>query len=1046
MKNFIRTPLYRPFDTVQVRAPLLPIEFYEALGSVPLSEHLRDPRIRAAVAVASGSLIARLEDENASAAARRSAEEKLLRYLTRASARPTPFGLFAGVALGRWAQTTNLELSRDPPRLCVRPDMDWLLRLVLELEKRPDIRKALRFHANPAAFVHSGRVYLDERVSHGQGVAEPRVSLRATNAVRELLALTAQQTPYETLIRHFTAAGRTREKIEAWIGELLGHTLLISELRPPLTAESPIRHAIAILKPVAAAAETVAALERFDEACRAWPRLNAADCNENLRAVHALAATASPISSDTPIQADMAWPLTGTSISRAVGEEAARALELLLRLAPSSGNYGPLETYRASFIARYGSEREVPLLELLDPNAGLGPPPAYSGEGAWGTGGQGAIARRNQRLFALACEALRELTPIVSLDDKALSDLEIWRPVPEDAAPSLDVYVFAIAASRAAIDAGEFKVAIGPNIGGGAAGRNLARFAHLLGKDAVEALGAMAQESAAAVPGALHAEIVYPPRKFRSANVAIRPPVQRYEIPLGAAPGVARENTISPADLLAGVADGRFYLRSRKRGARVVVTSTHMLNFLHAPVLCRFLADVAGDGRPSLQMFDWGAASQFPYLPRLEAGRIVLVPAQWRIDAALTRDALAAESLDAFTERLALWRARWKVPRHVYLSAGDHRLLFDLDKEIFVRELWGEVRKLKSGGLLTLQEAVPGPDHAWLEGPEGHYIGEFAVSLGLRSIGAGKGTPDDLTHMLARRAKAPAISDAMRLRPPGSDWLYLKLYGGREPEDDILGGALREFLAALPRRERELPFFFLRYSDPEPHLRLRFHGDPKRLQRKLVPRLGDWAEGLVRAGQCRSFAFDTYEREIERYGGPAAMGVAERIFAADTRAVLSLIEATPLREGVDTRVRVAIGSLHRLLRGLGADGLARGWWRQKYAGFRHETSEEYRRIAKDVAATIAGEGLANGVADAFAIYDRLVPSLGSELRELERRGSLTCPLESIAESLMHMHCNRFLGTDRALERRAIGLLLRGYEAQWARGRKSGRVSEISSSA
>lgn len=140
-----------------------------------------------------------------------------------------------------------------------------------------------------------------------------------------------------------------------------------------------------------------------------------------------------------------------------------------------------------------------------------------------------------------------------------------------------------------------------------------------------------------------------------------------------------------------------------------------------------------------------------------------------------------------------------------------------------------------------------------------------------------------------------------------------------------------------------------------------------------------------------------------------------------------------------------MGSLHRLLRGLGFDFEAPGWWRSKYAGFRHETSEEYRRIGKEIAAALADDNLPGDLRDAFAIYGRLLPPLGAKLRELERRGSLTCPLRNIAESLTHMHCNRLLGTDRALERRAIGLLLRGYEAQWARVRKSQKKSGISSS-
>src|SRR6266852_9809966 len=68
---------------------------------------------------------------------------KLLRFLIRMSTRPTPFGLFAGVALGHWGAITDLALSAEPPRTATRPDMAWLLPFVQKLESRLDIRKHL---------------------------------------------------------------------------------------------------------------------------------------------------------------------------------------------------------------------------------------------------------------------------------------------------------------------------------------------------------------------------------------------------------------------------------------------------------------------------------------------------------------------------------------------------------------------------------------------------------------------------------------------------------------------------------------------------------------------------------------------------------------------------------------------------------------------------------------------------------------------------------------------------------------------------------------
>src|SRR5207248_9086836 len=81
--------------------------------------------------------------------------------------------------------------------------------------------------------------------------------------------------------------------------------------------------------------------------------------------------------------------------------------------------------------------------------------------------------------------------------------------------------------------------------------------------------------------------------------------------------------------------------------------------------------------------------------------------------------------------------------------------------------------------------------------------------------------------------------------------------------------------------------FFRRYADPDPHLPLRFHGEPGTLRGDLLPALHDWATARCDEGLASRLALDGYQPELERYGGPAAMEAAERVFAADSAAVLA---------------------------------------------------------------------------------------------------------------------------------------------------------------
>jgi hypothetical protein len=100
-----------------------------------------------------------------------------------------------------------------------------------------------------------------------------------------------------------------------------------------------------------------------------------------------------------------------------------------------------------------------------------------------------------------------------------------------------------------------------------------------------------------------------------------------------------------------------------------------------------------------------GPAAAFPFLPRVQRGRVVLAFAQWRIDPAAGE--LAGEPAGGCAGALAAWRARWSVPRQVYLAFADNRLLLDLEDLEHVELLAEELRRLPEGHSALLREALP---------------------------------------------------------------------------------------------------------------------------------------------------------------------------------------------------------------------------------------------------------------------------------------------------------------------------------------------------
>ncbi|WP_163567389.1 lantibiotic dehydratase family protein [Fodinicola feengrottensis] len=647
------------------------------------------------------------------------------------------FGAFAGVGLAEWGDRTDLSLSADHPRTHTRPDMGWLMDFVATVERRAEVRSGLNWYANPAAFVRADRLFLTERATIGDPAEAGRaVNLRATGAVRTALECARTPIPYEELIGHLSASGASRSKVEPFVQQLWEQTVLLTDLRPPLTIAHPARYVAEKLASIpTAAAEAAGALADLLTEIADWDRLDLdqaapgyAKLAAKAQAAHEVVPSKDGPAGKGPLQTDLALSLENRQVSAAVASEVATLAETLLRLSPRPNGSIHLDEYRSEFETKYGSEREVPILELLDPKLGLGAP-GHSHRPARASHSEQPSVRE-RTLVDLALNAIKDGQQVVELDAATMDKLQVEELKPANAPTSLDISAFVLARSAAAVDAGDFQVVIGPNLGAGSAGRVLGRFADQLGASAVAALQAVADAETARDSEKIRAEVTYLPRSCRLANVTIRPLVRDRELALGTTPGAALDRQLPVNELTVGIRDGRFVIRWPAADREVVPTAGHMLNTSNAPAIVRFLEEVSRDHRTTFSSFDWGPAAGFPFLPRVQLGRAVLTPARWQIPAG-TLDCSAPQ---AFAASFGKWRERWQPPRYSYLALADNRLLLDLDEPDHLEQLRAESRKAGGDGpAVLLHEALPAPDHAWVPGADGTYLSELVVPVVLNS-------------------------------------------------------------------------------------------------------------------------------------------------------------------------------------------------------------------------------------------------------------------------------------------------------------------------
>ena len=1028
-----RDCLYEPLPWILLRAPVMPVERYLNLASEEgQRELLSDARVRAALIVGSTSLYSAIQRSEAGGLSQRDfhrMEAKLRRYLIRMSTRPTPFGLFAGVALAPFGPTTSLTVDMSSVQSRTRPDMAWLMDLVLTAEETPEIRRQLRWVANSAAFENGGRLILQESTRTRLERTGRPVSIRATSVVKQAMSLARTPIQYQELVAELERAipNATTQKVEELLASLYDETFLVTDLRPPLTIDDPSGYVRDKLAGVDASSEILARLQRLLDAVAAWDQHRDEEKLEKFWSLLEAADVPSDGSKQIPVQADMVMASCGT-VGQIIGKETAEVVDLLLRFSAYPRGISAVTAHRQAFLARYGLHREVPLLELLDPELGLGP---LGARGYANVGPDPAKeAERTRVLVDLACSCMRDNQRVIELDDALIQRLETSQPNTETAPISLDVNVQVGARCAADIDEGNFILVIGPNLGAQAAGRNLGRFADLVGPQGRMFLEQIAQiEVQQRGEQEIAAEVVYMPYQHRMANVVIRPAICTHEAFIEVTPGVDWSNAVALNELVVGVEQDRFYFRWLRTGQRIRFDSRHMLTTMNGPAAARFLCEAGFDGRTMFTSFDWGPAEMFPFLPRIQKGRSILRPAQWRIH----KSALSGFSHETFHSWLESWRKKWNVPRHVSLSVGDNRLILDLDQSRESDELWTDIQQLKDSGSVVMQEVTPDFNEAWLSGSEGHYFSEMIVSMVRRAPAAAQPVrQDDETSSFRNEYYLPS----MRNRPPGSEWLFIKLYCSRKYEDDLITDAVLPFAESVVAADLADSWFFIRYYDPERHIRLRFHGSPERLTSALFSRLSEWAGRWLKEGVISKFVFDTYEQELERFGGVKGMEVSEALFGADSRSGAKLLRCIKKDTWPHYEIILLALSVDNLLASLGLTEEERtAWYRKQSIARRSDVTDTYRKH-KTVLRTAIGwphKYLSNfsfggEISELLIERHGAIAPLGYQLRELQQQGALLQSIDDMYSSFVHLHLNRMAPDGAASEGQILGLLHRLHES------------------
>lgn len=1054
---------FAPGEYFLLRTPLLPADtLLEWFGSDPgansgwdsrlvqlrgeLRRLLEQPEIRNALFVASRSVhqaaSAWLHDPGSRQG--RKTERALVRYFQRMTTRCTPFGLFSGCSAGvidADRVDSTLELSGRPTyRRVTRLDFGYLFELTAALRRLPSLSSRLTFSPN-TSLARRGDAWHYTETRGDTRASRHLVRLAADEFLDAVIRAADGGARFETLVNavQVTDASISLEEAEAYVAGLVDNDVLTTSLEPPLTGPDALRTIADELRRCDApdAADAIAGiaavLRQTDSLGLAQDTLAYAPLESELRKL--------PVSIPDPptLQVDLFKP-ADARLGTALVCELERALAFLDRIADSTEPYA-LRRFRDAFVRRY--ERSwVALLDALDEDAGIG---FWNGtdegthEGEDAAGGEFPTAlTRLESLLLHKLAGRRAPMDEVTIDD---SDIEELPNTPHHRREGFEVLATVIGDPARGADGRTFDIVL-RLVSGPPGGRISARFCHL---DASldRSVRSAVREDELEDPDAIYAEVVHVPQA-RLGNIVQRPVLREYEIPYLARSGASLDRILPAADLLVSVAeDGTILLYSKRLRKRVIPRLTNAHGFLKPtlPAVYRFLCHLQMQGIRGVG-FHWGRLSTLPFLPRVRIGRTILACARWRLARAEVERLRQTDTRQVHAAVQEIRHARG-LPRYVALVEGEDSLVVDLENPLSIDAF---AALLSGKDSAVVEEQLPALDQLCVVGPEGHFCNEIVVPFQRVHVEARQ--PPAVAAALA--TAACAVPASVRLSPPGSAWVYLKLYGNHAALEAVLTRRLAPALRDLVERGVIEKWFFVRYGDPDTHLRVRMHVRSPSTWHDALSRALEACREPIDDGRIWKVQLDTYQREIERYGGTSGMDLAEGVFWADSDALIEILEALQMAAAPQRWAAAACG-IDRLIAACEPDvgsacALVRRF-RDAFSASARKDGETRRRLAalfrerrQILMALRSGAGRQDslGVVLKTALDRRAqhVDAAVARLKALHACGLLLQHPEQVLGTIAHMHFNRVYRRYDRFEELAtydsLGLLYEGLAARAAR--------------
>lgn len=333
---------------------------------------------------------------------------------------------------------------------------------------------------------------------------------------------------------------------------------------------------------------------------------------------------------------------------------------------------------------------------------------------------------------------------------------------------------------------------------------------------------------------------------------------------------------LSLNDILVSVSGGRVLLRSKKHNKRLIPRLASAYNYTKADLsVFRFLCELQHQGIQSYLQFSLSSVFKgWSYYPRVQYKNIVVSPAKWLLK---KKELFKQGQKDVDLCRELLYRAG--VQRYFKHGFSDQTLTYCLESN---EDLYAFLSIIEKQEEVELEEVLIGQRADVIDEQSNAYVSQFLLSYYHQQ---------EVYKGFAGSTQEQVLS----IKLPGSEWLYFEVFCHPYRSNILLSEYIHSFTKA--HSMLIIQWFFIRYTENGPHLRVRFKLSDTSQLHPLLSSFTNLLKPDLESGIVSDIHIRTYKREVHRYGA-GMMDMVEQHFCTDSNCVLALLSTQPETEAL----------------------------------------------------------------------------------------------------------------------------------------------------